>query len=47
MQSFMRDLALQDLQSEYLTVLTLEPRLGEPGEIWQEIAGRVDEDHRE
>jgi hypothetical protein len=33
--------------SEYLTVLTLEPRLGEAGEIWQEIAGSVDEHHRE
>ncbi len=25
----------------------LQPCLREPGEIWQEIAGSVDEDHRE
>jgi hypothetical protein len=30
-----------------LTVLALQPCLREPGEIWQEIAGRVDEHHRE
>ena len=33
--------------SGYLRVLALEPRVREAGEIWQEIAGRVDEDHRE
>ena len=33
--------------SGYLRVLALEPRVREGGEIWQEIAGRVDEDHRE
>jgi hypothetical protein len=31
----------------FLTVLALQPCLRESGEIWQEIAGGVDEDHRE
>jgi hypothetical protein len=39
-------LDLRNLHPGYLTVLVLEPCLREPGEIWQEIAGRVDEDHR-
>jgi hypothetical protein len=33
--------------SGQLTALALQPCLCEPGKIWQEIAGGVDEDHRE
>ena len=39
-------LDLRNLHPGYLTVRALEPCLREPGEIWQEIAGRVDQDHR-
>jgi hypothetical protein len=45
--TLMRDLDSQGPPSGFLTVLALQPRLCEAGEIWQEIAGRVDEDHRE
>jgi hypothetical protein len=40
-------LSFAGLPSAFLTVLGLQPRPSESGEIWQEIAGGVDEDHSE